>query len=203
MGFHVPGVDKEATLVNGDALRLLTSTRKLGKEDDVSELILGSLSSYNVTYESRIPKEARNTFNWAVRVWAEMFSCKPRLRIQVKWRYVDRDYAFLAAANVPFSDYSLYGNGLQRCVAYMPAVAMAKSGVDRTPGFFTPRSCSTLHIHGVMVFLAKYVTTVMTSTLLRRTKWVIHFSLTVLLASHSTHRATMPSIQTDSTISCK
>lgn len=66
---------------HGDALRLLTSTRVTGEENNITEEIVGKLSRYPITYDTNLPEAARKAFNHAVLERAGKFSCKPTLRI--------------------------------------------------------------------------------------------------------------------------
>lgn len=127
LGHFVPGFDDDALLTTS-RIRMRTSSRQTEKQ------IRGRASLFFITYRGSPPREARDAFEYAMRIWADTFDCKTPLRVLFNWASISG--RTLAAAVSPFTvGRDVFGaRALLRSTAYTPTMAAAVSGTDFIPG---------------------------------------------------------------------
>ena len=129
LGYYLPGVDHEHMVTSGE-LHLRTSMRQ-----EVVMRVVGKRSEFEVSFRNNPPIEARQTFAFALKKWADTFPCKDiRLRVLFNWQHLGGTRT-LAAAVSPFSVLrrNTPGSRLRSDAAYTPTMAAAVGGTDFVP----------------------------------------------------------------------
>lgn len=100
-------------------------------------LVQGTQSKYEVTYRGNPPEEARKAFEYALKIWADVFPCTIELRILVAWERTPRSRTLASTVSLFSVVKSKQDNSALRSdAAYTPTLAAAVGNKDYAGGNF-------------------------------------------------------------------